>query len=133
MLSTYGGNVYAEVLAGKQSAPATFYLALLTAIPGPDDTGTDIAVVEPVGASYARVLISGGADWSTASGGICTYADPIVYLPLENWGTITAYALCTAATAGMVLHYDYMEYPVTIKAGSTVTIPVNSIGMGVVV
>lgn len=134
MMSTYGGDLYAEVLVGIQGPPSVWYLALLNTIPSPGDTGTDISSSEPVGSSYSRVLISAGSgSWAAASDGMCMCTDPITYSPTENWGIINAYALCTAVTGGQVLFYDYLLAPITIKAGATVTIPAGSLGIGVVV
>lgn len=134
MLSTYGGNLYAEVITGRQGPLAAWYLALLTAVPGPDDSGTAIAAIEPSGASYSRIMIGTGTGlWAAASGGYCQYTDAIVYTPTEDWGTLVAYALCTANTAGYMVFYDSLRAPLTVKAGSAVTIPVNSLGLGVIV
>lgn len=134
MLSTYGGNLYAEVIVGRSSAPTEFYLALLDTLPGPDDSGTDIALVEPSGASYSRVLIStGAANWSAASDAACTYSNLIEYSPTEDWGTIIAYALCTASTGGYMVFYQQLSAPLTIKSGSTVQITSNNLSVGMVV
>jgi hypothetical protein len=134
MLSTYGGNLYANVVTGRQSAPTSWYLALLTELPGVDDSGTDIASAEPSGASYTRKLISTGlSNWSAPADGYCTYTPVITYSPAENWGTLTAYALCTASTGGQVVFFDLLAYPVVIRPNSVVTVPSTSLGIGMVV
>ena len=87
---------------GAYAVPTNIYVALSTA--DPLDTGAGIA--EPVGASYARVVMNSwnaGASRATANTNQITFAQAE-----QDFGTITHWAIYDAITAGNFLaHGDF--------------------------
>lgn len=125
-LSTWGENTLAGIITGKQAPLTSLYIALLNQIPGPDDDGTTIAAWEPtaISWSYSRYeILLDGFSWGTPVLGEIATATGITFYPYDDWGTLTAYALCDAATGGNVFGYEYLTNPVTIKANATVESP----------
>jgi hypothetical protein len=113
-VSVYSANaICANVLS------ADMWLALLTAYPDANDTGSTLA--EPAGIDYARLPLS-HAYWGTPVNGASTYNFDLTVLPTTNWGTIIAYALCTALAAGQVEAFEHMSSPVDVTSGSRLTI-----------
>lgn len=88
----------------------TPYIALFTAAPTDAGGGTEVT-----GGAYARV--SGAAKFGAPSGGqIQNNAVVSFPTPTANWGSIVAYGLFTAATAGTLLRWQGL---VTAKAANT--------------
>lgn len=131
-LSEYGTNLYTSVITRGADAPAAFYLALLSTLPNSEDDGTSIAAYEPVDDGYARVLVPVGTAWSIPIDGFSEYNTAISFTATEDWGTVLAFALCTEATGGQMLMYDYLAAPVQAQSGATVQIPANALSMGLV-
>lgn len=101
----------------------TAYVALFTTAPT-DDTGT--GAVEVSGGAYAR-LATAAADWSAPS----TTTDPTTIsnaaalafpTASADWGTVVAFGLYDAASAGNLLAWDWLGsygwQPVTISSAS---------------
>lgn len=89
--------------------PATFYAALLTAVPT-TNTGTGLAEVS--GSSYARQPITASTGWSAVSQAAdtihdqITNANPISFPAVTTTGyTVVGIALYDAVTAGNLLEY----------------------------
>jgi hypothetical protein len=113
-VTTFGANeICAEVLSN------TMYLALLTALPSNSDTGSTL--VEPAAADYDRYTLD-HSYWGTPAGGLSTFNIDITMLPVNNWGLIVAYALCTAATAGQIRAYEYFAAGMDVRSGSRLVI-----------
>lgn len=109
--------------------PAAVYVALLTTAPT-DDTGTGL--VEVSGGAYARQAATFGsvnnADPSTtANTAAVTFPQSTA-----SWGTVVAFALYDAATAGNLLYWgwlgNYSWQPCTISAASPAVVTVGQAG-----
>ena len=122
-VSTYGANAICTAVVASNT-----YLALLTSIPGTNDTGSTIA--EPAGVDYDRFTLD-HSYWSVPAGGYSTYNFDITALPTSNWGLIIAYALCSAATAGQVLAYEYFVAGMNVATGSRFNIGSGQLRYGV--
>lgn len=127
-LSTYGRNVVAMALTGQATLPTSLWLAFTTAIPGADDDGTTILEA----ANSTRQLIDFTTGWTFPVLGATAYNSPIdIAVGGLPWGTFTAYALCTADTAGSVFAYDYLASAMTANANATLTIPASAFSLQV--
>jgi hypothetical protein len=102
------------------------YVAMIITNPVVDgDTGTTIT--EPSGGSYARkqVNINGGASptWDLASGTTPTFVDnthDITFTTATgSWGTVIAWAICSASTLGDVIAYDNSMADQAVDSGDT--------------
>lgn len=106
--------------------PTNIYVALLTAAPADDDTGSTI--VEPVGNGYARVVHN---TWDVATVATVTTAknNGVITFPTGTglWGTITHVALCDAITGGNVLVYGAVGVSKQITVDDTPSFPNNAI------
>jgi len=84
--------------------PTNLYVALMTAAPADDATGSTIT--EPSGNGYARVnhnvwaVATVGTDTSAKNTGAITFPTAT-----GLWGTISHFAICDAATVGNMLAY----------------------------
>lgn len=95
--------------------PTNLYVALMTAAPADDDTGTTI--VEPVGNAYARVLFN---TWTIATVATVTTSknNGAIVFPTAtgSWGTLTHFGILDALTLGNLLAYGTLT---TAKAVTT--------------
>lgn len=105
--------------------PATLYVALFTAAPTDAGGGTEVS-----GGSYARVGVGASlANWagtqsagsttaSTGTGGTTSNNGAITFpAPTANWGTVVAFGLFDAASAGNLLAYSSLTTSKTINNG----------------
>ena len=106
------------------TAPTTVYVALSTADPG--ETGASVA--EPAGGSYARVSAGVGTDnWTRTAGSVAN--DNVLTFPEASgsWGTLTHFALYSAATAGTFYGSGALTSPQAITTGETASFPASSL------
>lgn len=91
---------------------ANVWVALFTAAPTDSTTGTEVT-----GGSYARVSTA-PADWTAASGGSLNNGNAVTFpAPTANWGTVVAFAICDASTAGNQLYWGDLTASRTINNG----------------
>ena len=107
-LTNYTANGVLGHVTGKAAIfpLRTAYVALFSAAGADDGTG----FTELAGAAYARVATA-PTDWSTPTGSpaLITNVNPIVFPTSTGiWGTIAAFGLYDAASAGNLLAWDYL-------------------------
>jgi hypothetical protein len=91
------------------TSPATVYVALYTATPGPGGGGTEVS-----GGSYARTACT----FSAASGGsLSNSANCTFPQATASWGTIAYFGIFDNATAGNLLYYGSLTASKTINSG----------------
>lgn len=121
--SDYSAQNGLNYIVGKTAVPTlpTVSVALFTAVG--IDAGTGFT--EVTGGSYARVTTS-GATWNAASGSApssITNSGAITFpVATANWGTVIAFGLYDAASAGNLLAWDYLGnfswLPTTVSLAS---------------
>lgn len=121
-VSDYGADYIAGAFFGQQFAlPTTYYLAMLTVIPDPANSGSQLT--EPSTSNgYARLSITNTtAVWGTVAGGVVANTATLSFgvATTNDWGSIVGYALCDAATAGNVYLYGVLETPRYVAVGQT--------------
>jgi hypothetical protein len=125
-VSQYGSGRFLQAFFGLADPPATFYLALTKALPSDVQNGTSIAAIEPpAGGGYARVAIAAGAGgWELLSDiGVVVNVNAISFpTPTADWGKVTHFVLCTAATGGEILVSGSLNEDFYVQAGVTCTI-----------
>ena len=133
-VTDWGRGQLLAVWLNQAPAPAEFFVALCAGEPGTGIDGTSLAGLEPsglgVGSGYARARVPAGAAWSDPAGqGTSATLVPLDFgVPIQDWGTIAYYALCTALVGGNVWCYGEFDVPghglptfdVTIPAGALV-------------
>jgi len=101
---------------GTFGKPAAIYLALFTAAPTDAGGGTEVS-----GGSYARVAVAQlDANWNapTAGDGLTDNVGDITFpTPTANWGTIVAFGIFDAATAGNLLIHGLLGTSKTVNNG----------------
>ena len=130
-LSDYLENKIVDHLlrATAYTAPATVYVALLTAAPSDTGGGTEVT-----GNAYARVAVTSATTaWngthgnttgaSSGTNGTVTNAAPIAFpTPTPaGWGTVTHWAVYDASTGGNLLFYAALTASKAIAAGDAVS------------
>lgn len=82
------------------TAPATVYMALFTAAPSDSGGGTEVS-----GGSYARAAITNNTtNWPAFAAGLKSSGAAINFAtPSADWGTVVAWALFDASSAGNML------------------------------
>jgi len=111
--------------AAAGTGPANLYVALLTAAPSDTGGGTEVT-----GGAYARVAVASSlANWagtqaaasviaSTGTSGTTSNNNAITFpSPTSNWGTIVAFGLYDASTAGNLLFYGTLTTSKTVNNG----------------
>jgi hypothetical protein len=121
--SDYAENKVNELLVGKTAFTLpTAYVALFTVAPGESGGGTEVT-----GGSYARKATA-GADWNASSGGSISNATALSFATATaSWGTVVAFALFDAVTAGNMLIFGSLTTSKPIGSGDTATFPIGSI------
>lgn len=130
--STYAELAILNSIFGKTSSfgalasRPTLYIALCTATPVPGDTGSTIS--EANYTNYSRVSTA-PSDWTTASGSNPASISnaTVITFPAATGGTntITAFAVCDAASAGNVIFSGTLSAPLAV---SNLIAPYYSIG-----
>ena len=106
------------------TAPATVYVALYTVTPTDAGGGTEVS-----GGSYARVAVTNNVtNWPAASGGAKANGTAITFPTASaSWGTVVAFAILDAATAGNFLYWGALTTSKTIGSGDTAKFAVGDL------
>jgi len=108
----FGGNAY--------TAPATLYLALHTANPDEDGSGTEVSTS---GTAYARETVA-----FTVSGNTATTSAAVEYATATaNFGTVSHVAVWDASTAGNMLAFAALTSSKTIETGDVFRVPAGDL------
>lgn len=111
-------NLLDAIMAGAAlTLPATLHVALSTTAP----TNTGGNVTEPVGGGYARAAVTrNGTNFPAASGRTIDNGVDITFpAPTGNWGTVTHFALYSAASGGTFLGWGAFAVGVAVTSGGT--------------
>lgn len=97
------------------TAPATVHVALYTVTP----TDASASGTEVTGGSYARVAVTNNAtNWPAAAAGAKANGTAITFpAPTANWGTVVAFAIYDAASAGNQLAWGALTVSKTVNSG----------------
>lgn len=106
------------------SAPATVYIALYTVAPTDAGGGT-----EATGGSYARVAVTNNkTNWTVAAAGALSNATEITFpTATAAWGTVVAFAILDAASAGNFLYWGDLTANRTVASGDTAKFAVGDL------
>lgn len=106
------------------TAPATVYIALYTAAPTDAGGGTEVT-----GGSYARVAVTNNAtNWPAASGGAKSNGTAVTFpTATANWGTVVAFGILDAASAGNLLYWADLTTSKAVNNGDTASFAVGDI------
>jgi hypothetical protein len=106
------------------TAPGTVYVALYTAAPSDAGGGTEVS-----GTSYARVAVTNNStNWPAASGGAKANGTEITFAEAGgDWGTVVAFAILDALTAGNFLYWADLTASKTINSGDTAKFAVGDL------
>jgi len=127
-----------QVFRGQAySFPTTLYVGLYSVSPSDASGGTEIS-----GNNYSRVSVTNSlANWagtqssasttaSTGTSGTTSNNASITFAtPSASWGTVVAFGLFDAASAGNLLFYGNLSISKTINQGDTVTFPAASLSI----
>ena len=107
---------------GAYTAPANLFVALYTADPSDAGGGTEVT-----GGSYARVSTA-AADWDTSSGGVIDNVNAITFpTATASWGTVTAFGLFDASSAGNLLIWAGLTTDKSVGDGDTASFAVGAL------
>lgn len=126
--TNYTENQIANHIFGSASfpKPTLLYIALFSAV-ADGEAGT---VTEISGNGYARAACAPGSNWTQPVGGNGTVANSVVIsfpAATADWGSITAWGIYDAATAGNFLVYAPLSTARTITAGATPSFGVGAL------
>jgi hypothetical protein len=113
---------------GSYSRAATVYIALFT------DTNTQSqrdagTVTEVSGSAYARVSVTNNStNWPAASGSSKSNGTAITFpTPTGSWGTVTAFGIYDASTAGNLLYHGDLTASQAVASGNAVVFDVGAL------
>jgi hypothetical protein len=111
------------------TAPVTVYVALFTDTNTPTqrDAGT---VTEVSGNAYARAAVTNNAtNWPASSAGVKSNGTQINFATPTpaGWGTVTAFGIYDALTAGNLLYWADLSASKVINALDSVYFPASSV------
>lgn len=122
-LSNYAENAAYNHMFGLSAwtMPAAVYVALYTAVTDAEaGTGTEVT-----GGDYARTAVTMGAPTNGAGANSAAVNFPT---PSANWGLVTHFAFCDAATVGNRLSaLKALTVSKTINTGDTVNFPIGAL------
>lgn len=136
--SDYAAKHILDWVTGKTAMPSlpTAFIALFTTAPTADD-GT--GAVEVSGGSYARVSTA-GTDWNAAAGSApsTTSNSATKSFPAAtgSWGTVVAWGIYDASSAGNLLFWDYLgafpwlQFSCTLASPGVLTAPAHGYSNG---
>lgn len=132
VMTTYGANLWSQILFDLEAVPANYYVALCESLPDETIDGTELAGIEPSG-GYARLQVpTNSTYWGTNDDGLVSNATLLTFgSPSNDWGRLEAYALCTAATAGEVICAGEFTQPLYVRLGVPARIAIGGIAFGV--
>jgi len=106
------------------AAPATVYVGLYTAAPTDAGGGTEVT-----GGSYARVAVTNNAtNWPAAAAGAKANGTAVTFpTATASWGTVVAFGIFDAATAGNLLYWADLTVSKTVGSGDTAEFAVGDI------
>ena len=117
-LSAYLENELNDhVLGGADySRPATVHFALFTSAPTESGGGTECS-----GGSYARVAVTNNAtNFPAAVSGVKANGTAVTFPTASgSWGTVVAFGVFDAASAGNLLYFGNLASTRTITSGDT--------------
>jgi hypothetical protein len=120
------------ILNGSLGGPqlplaANVFIALSTGVYS--DAATGSALTEVTGAGYARVAVANNnTNWPSASAGQKSNGTVFTFAAAQaNWGTVQAFYICDALTAGNILYGADLTTARTIATGDTASFAVGSI------
>lgn len=98
------------------SAPATVHIALFTAAPTDAGGGTEVT-----GGSYARAAVTNNAtNFPAAAAGAKSNGAEIAFpAATASWGTVLAFGVFDAATAGNLLYWGLVTPNKAVGSGDT--------------
>lgn len=117
------------VSLASDDGTGSVYIALTTSIPLLGAPGNKL--VEPQSTTYARKEYGLGADYWVLEGGraISNAKDIAWDTPTEDWKMVRGWAMCTAATAGIVIASGALSNPFFIKSGTQPVVPTGALRM----
>lgn len=127
-VSDFGAAAWVQMMFGVVDVPENYWIALCNDEPGTGMDGTIIAALEPTDSAYGRVEVATGpSDWA-ASDNYLTNINPIDFgVPTEDWGRITDFAICSAATDGELYAWGMLVSPQWATAGYSIILPPGGI------
>ena len=102
------------------TAPSTLYLALHTASPDEDGSGTEVSTS---GTAYAREAVTFSVTGNTAT----TSAAVEYATATANFGTVTHVGVWDASTAGNLMAYAALTTSKTIETGDVFRVPAGDL------
>jgi hypothetical protein len=123
-ISDYGASAFLSALFAITGQISGYYIALCTDEPGPGFDGLILEELEPIGTDYARQHYpSNDTNWAVNGNYLASLAEISFGTPAVDWGLLTHYALCTAATAGDIYAWGEFLNPSFVSAGFEFVIP----------
>lgn len=102
------------------TAPSTLYLALHTATPDEDGSGTEVSTS---GTAYARQTVA-----FTVSGNTATTSAAVEYpTATANFGTVSHVGIWDASTAGNLIAYAALTSSKAIETGDVFRVPAGDL------
>jgi len=104
------------------SAPANMYVALYTS--APTDSGGG---VECTGGAYEREAVARQTGWTSAGNATENASDITFTEATASWGTVVAFGLFDALSAGNLLYWGDLTTSKSIDNGDTAKIPAGDL------
>lgn len=106
------------------TAPATVYIALYTVAPTDAAGGTEVT-----GGAYARAAVTNNVtNWPASAAGLKSNGTVVTFATATaNWGTVVAFGILDALTAGNLLYWADLTLSKAVNSGDTASFPVGDI------
>jgi hypothetical protein len=130
-VSDYGSRTWLSALFGIEPLPAQYFFALTSHQPGASMDGDILAAMEPTDGAYQRQAYPIGVPLWASNGPYLTNTRPLAFpTPSKDWGYLTHFALCTAATSGQIFAWGEMFNPQYVSQSIAMLIPPGALVLG---
>ncbi len=118
----YEAKVIQHLFESDFAAPDPMYVGLYTVAPTDSTAGT-----ECTGSNYARVSVARSTGWTSSGNATENAADITFTEATASWGTVVAFALLDASSAGNILYWGDLTASKVIDNGDTAKIPAGDL------
>jgi hypothetical protein len=123
-IADFGASSWLSTLFGIEDPIAGYYLALCLDEPGPGFDGLILDDIEPAGGGYARQFYaSDDTHWAVNGNYVTNLLEVGFGTPTLDWGRLTHFALCTAASSGDIYAWGEFLSPSFAAAGFELVLP----------
>lgn len=130
-VSDFGSATWLSALFGVIALPTEYFIALCSDEPGTAMDGDMLEALEPTDTAYVRQSYPSGASaWASNGPYLTNLAEAYFPTPVEDWGYLNHFALCSEVVEGQVYAWGELQNPQFVASDIGVLVPIGSLVLG---